>query len=80
VHWVVVGDALREPFLTQVLMGGLLGGLYAAVVWILVMALTGLGPADRLDARAIARVLIGPGGCTNGAPSAARILAVRTWL
>lgn len=42
VHWVVVGDALREPFLTQVLMGGLLGGLYAAVVGILVMALTGL--------------------------------------
>ena len=39
-----------------------------------VMALTGLGPADRLDARAIARVLIGPGGCTNGAPSAARIV------
>ena len=42
VHWVVVGDALREPFLTQVLMGGLLGGLYAAVAGILVMALTGL--------------------------------------
>ena len=41
VHWVVVGDALREPFLTQVLMGGL-GGLYAAVAGILVMALTGL--------------------------------------
>ena len=41
-HWVVVGDALREPFLTQVLLGGLLGGLYAAVVGILVMALTGL--------------------------------------
>jgi hypothetical protein len=39
---VIVGDALREPFLTQVLMGGLLGGLYAAVVGILVMALTGL--------------------------------------
>ena len=41
-HWVVVGDALREPFLTQVLMGGLLGGLYAAMAGILVMALTGL--------------------------------------
>ena len=41
-HWVVVGDALREPFLTQVLMGGVLGGLYAAMVGIVVMALTGL--------------------------------------
>jgi len=42
VHWIVVGSALREPFLSQVLVGGLLGGLYAAVVGILLMAITGL--------------------------------------
>jgi rod shape-determining protein MreD len=42
VHWIVVGSALREPFLSQVLVGGLVGGLYAAVVGILLMAITGL--------------------------------------
>lgn len=42
VHWIVVGSALREPFLSQVLGGGLLGGLYAALVGILLMAVTGL--------------------------------------
>jgi len=41
-HWVLVGDALREPFLTQVLLHGLLGGLYAAAVGIVLMAVTGL--------------------------------------
>jgi len=42
VHWIVVGEALREPFVSQVLMGGVLGGLYAAAVGIVVMAVTGL--------------------------------------
>lgn len=42
VHWVVVGDALRGPFLTEVVASGLLGGVYGAVVGIVVMALTGL--------------------------------------
>ncbi|GMV06675.1 MAG: hypothetical protein AMXMBFR53_29500 [Gemmatimonadota bacterium] len=41
-HWVVVGGALREPFVSHVLVEGLLGGLYAAVVGILLMAVTGL--------------------------------------
>lgn len=41
-HWIVVGDALREPFVSQVLVQGLLGGLYAAVVGIVLMAVTGL--------------------------------------
>lgn len=41
-HWIFVGDALREPFLTHVLAQGLLGGLYAAVVGVVLMALTGL--------------------------------------
>ncbi len=39
-----------------------------------VMALTGLGRGDRLDARAIARVLLGPGGNTTGTPPGARIV------
>jgi len=42
VHWIVVGGALREPFVSHVLVEGLLGGLYAAVVGILIMAVTGL--------------------------------------
>ncbi len=42
VHWIVVGDALREPFLSQVLVDGLLGGLYAAVVGIVLMVAAGL--------------------------------------
>jgi len=42
VHWIVIGDALREPFVSQVLVGGLVGGVYAAVVGIVVMASTGL--------------------------------------
>lgn len=41
-HWLVVGETLREPFLSHVLLDGLVGGAYAAVVGILVMALTGL--------------------------------------
>ena len=42
VHWVLMGDALRGPFVSQVLMHGLLGGLYAAVVGVALMAVTGL--------------------------------------
>lgn len=42
VHWIVVGEALRQPFLEQVIAQGLLGGVYAAATGILVMALTGL--------------------------------------
>ena len=41
-HWLVVGEALRQPFLDQVVAQGLLGGIYAAATGILVMALTGL--------------------------------------
>ncbi|NJD18185.1 MAG: rod shape-determining protein MreD [Gemmatimonadetes bacterium] len=42
VHWMLMGDTLREPFVSQVLVHGLVGGLYAAVVGIGLMALTGL--------------------------------------
>lgn len=40
--WTLMGAALREPFVTQVLVHGLLGGVYAAVVGIVLMAVTGL--------------------------------------
>ena len=40
--WILMGSALREPFVSQVLVHGLLGGVYAAVVGIALMAVTGL--------------------------------------
>lgn len=40
--WTLMGAALREPFVAQVLVQGLLGGVYAAVVGIVLMAVTGL--------------------------------------
>lgn len=42
IHWVLVGEALREPFVSHVLVGGLLAGLYTAVVGIIVLSVTGL--------------------------------------
>lgn len=41
-HWVLVGEALRGPFVADALLGGLMAGVYAAVVGIVVMSLTGL--------------------------------------
>lgn len=41
-----------------------------------VMALTGLGPADVLDARSIARVMLAEGGVMKGAPAGARTVVV----
>lgn len=42
VHWLMVGEALRQPFVDQVLVQSLIAGFYAAAVGVLVMALTGL--------------------------------------
>lgn len=42
VHWVMVGDTLREPFVDQILVQSVLGGFYAAVVGVVIMAFTGL--------------------------------------
>jgi len=42
VHWVMVGESLRQPFVDQVLVQGLIGAVYAAVVGIIVLAVTGL--------------------------------------
>jgi rod shape-determining protein MreD len=42
VHWLVVSEPLRRPFFEQVMVQGVVGGIYAAVVGIFVMAVTGL--------------------------------------
>ena len=41
-HWAAVGETMRQPFVDQVLVQGLVGGFYAAAVGIAVMAVTGL--------------------------------------
>ena len=40
-HWLMVGEAVRQPFVDQVLIHGLVGALYAAVVGTLLVAFTG---------------------------------------
>ena len=40
-HWVAVGDAVREPFLQAILLGASLDALYVAVVGVLVVTVTG---------------------------------------
>lgn len=40
-HWFFVGDAVRLPFVDQVLVQGLTDGIYAAAVGVLVLAFTG---------------------------------------
>lgn len=42
VHWVVTGEAIRQPFVDQVLLHGALGGLYAAATAVVVLTVTGL--------------------------------------
>ena len=42
VRWVMVGEDLRQPFVDQVMVQGLVGGLYAAAAGIALMAITGL--------------------------------------
>lgn len=41
-HWVFVGEELRRPFVEQVLVQGVAGAAYAAVVGLLVVGVTGL--------------------------------------
>ncbi len=43
VHWVMVGESLRAPFVEQVVVQGLIGGLYAALVGVLLLGITGIG-------------------------------------
>ena len=42
VYWFMVDESLRQPFVDQVLIQGLIGGLYAAVVGVALLAVTGL--------------------------------------
>ncbi len=43
VHWVAVGEGLRQPFVEQVIVQGGVAAVYAAVVGVVLAALTGLG-------------------------------------
>ena len=42
VHWLMVSEQLRQPFVDQVVVQGLIGGMYAAVVGLVLLAVTGL--------------------------------------
>jgi cell shape-determining protein MreD len=42
IHWIAVGDVFRQPFVDQVLIGGFLGGMYAALVGLALFELGGL--------------------------------------
>ncbi len=42
VYWLMVGETLRQPFVDQVLIQGLIGGMYAAIVGVVLLAVTGL--------------------------------------
>lgn len=41
IHWIMVGDELRQPFLDQVVVQGAVGGAYAAAVGLAVVTLIG---------------------------------------
>jgi len=41
IHWLMVGESLRQPFVDQVVVQGLTGGAYAAVVGLVLLELTG---------------------------------------
>jgi len=41
-RWIMVGEELRQPFVDQILVHGLLGAVYAAAVGMAVLAVTGL--------------------------------------
>ncbi len=42
IHWLMVGESLRQPFVDQVVVQGLIGGMYAAVVGVVLLEVTGL--------------------------------------
>lgn len=42
VHWFLVGDELRRPFLEQAVLQGFAGAAYAAVVGVAVLLVTGM--------------------------------------
>ncbi|HSM59770.1 MAG TPA: hypothetical protein VK849_03190 [Longimicrobiales bacterium] len=44
IHWIAVGDTFRQPFLDQVLAQGFVGGLYAALVGLILVEVLRLRP------------------------------------
>lgn len=42
VHWILVGEELRRPFVEQALLQGVTGAAYAAMVGLVVVAVTGM--------------------------------------
>jgi cell shape-determining protein MreD len=45
-HWVSVGEELRQPFVDHVLIQGAIGGAYAAAVGFALVAVTGLNRTE----------------------------------
>lgn len=43
IHWIAVGDSVRQPFLDQVVVQGGIAALYAAAVGFVLLEVTGLG-------------------------------------
>lgn len=43
IHWIAVGDSVRQPFLDQVVIEGGIAALYAAAVGFVLLEVTGLG-------------------------------------
>lgn len=43
IHWIAVGDSVRQPFVDQVLIQGGIAALYAAAVGFVLFEITGLG-------------------------------------
>lgn len=43
VHWIAVGEGLRQPFVEQVLVQGAVASLYVAAVAVVLAGVTGLG-------------------------------------
>ena len=42
-HWIVIGDGLREPFVDAVLVQAPISAVYAGLIGIVVISVTGLG-------------------------------------
>ena len=52
VHWVMVGETLRLPFFDQMVVQGATQGVYAALVGVLLLGITGIGTGIRQGAQA----------------------------
>lgn len=43
IHWIAVGETIRQPFVEEVVIQGGIGALYAAAVGFVLLEVTGLG-------------------------------------